>query len=245
MTAFGEVKEKMEFLLEGMEIVENFDEQIVFDQLDRSENAIWSLLLASGYLKAVKIEYRGIYRKPWFHLAVTNLETQGMFAGMFRGWFSGTASNYNGFVKAMMQDDKKAMNYYMNKVALATFSFFDTGNHASASSEPERFYHGFILELTAEQTDEYEIRSNRESGFGRYDVMMIPKDKNARKKPAIVMEFKVHDTESEDSLEDTVKAALTQIKEKEYDTELLERGINPENIRHYGFAFEGKKVLIG
>lgn len=244
-TASGEIKEKMELLLKGEQIVENFDEQIVFEQLDHNESAIWSLLLASGYLKAVDIEYRGVYRKPWFHLAITNMETAGMFAGMFRGWFAATASNYNGFVKAMLADDKKAMNYYMNKVALSTFSFFDTGKHASESSEPERFYHGFVLGLIAEQTDEYEVRSNRESGFGRYDVIMIPREGKASKKPAIIMEFKVHDAESEQSLEDTVKAALTQIEEKAYDAELLERGIAEENIRHYGFAFEGKKVLIG
>ena len=243
--ASGEIKEKMELLLEGTPIEENFDEQIVFEQLDHNENAIWSLLLASGYLKAVKIEYRGIYRKPWFHLAITNLETEGMFAGMFKGWFSGTASNYNGFVKAMLKDDKKAMNYYMNKMALATFSFFDTGKHASESSEPERFYHGFVLGLIAEQAEEYEIRSNRESGFGRYDVMMIPKEKASEKKPAIIMEFKVYDADSEQSMENTVKAALAQIEEKQYDAELIARGVKPEFIRHYGFAFEGKKVLIG
>lgn len=244
-TASGEIKEKMELLLEGTTVIENFDEQIVFEQLDHNESAIWSLLLASGYLKAVEIEYRGIYRKPWFHLAITNMETEGMFAGMFRGWFSAAASNYNGFVKAMLSDDKKAMNYYMNKVALSTFSFFDTGKHASQNSEPERFYHGFVLGLIAELSDEYEIHSNRESGFGRYDVMMIPRDVSVSKKPAIIMEFKVHDAESEQSLKDTVKAALAQIEEKAYDAELTGRGIASENIRHYGFAFEGKKVLIG
>lgn len=198
-TASGEIKEKMELLLEGTQVVENFDEQIVFEQLDHNESAIWSLLLASGYLKAVEIEYRGIYRKPWFHLAITNMETEGMFAGMFRGWFSAAASNYN----------------------------------------------GFVLGLIAELADEYEIHSNRESGFGRYDVMMIPRDWSASKKSAIIMEFKVHDAESEQSMEDTVKAALAQIEEKAYDAELTARGITSENIRHYGFAFEGKKVLIG
>ena len=145
----------------------------------------------------------------------------------------------------MLSDDKKAMNYYMNKVALSTFSFFDTGKHASQNSEQERFYHGFVLGLIAELSDEYEIHSNRESGFGRYDVMMIPRDVSVSKKPAIIMEFKVHDAESEQSLEDTVKAALAQIEEKAYDAELTGRGIASENIRHYGFAFEGKKVLIG
>ena len=161
-TASGEIKEKMELLLEGTTVIENFDEQIVFEQLDHNESAIWSLLLASGYLKAVEIEYRGIYRKPWFHLAITNMETEGMFAGMFRGWFSAAASNYNGFVKAMLSDDKKAMNYYMNKVALSTFSFFDTGKHVSQNSEPERFYYGFVLGLIAELSDEFDVEITAE-----------------------------------------------------------------------------------
>ena len=242
--ASGEIKEKMEELLQEKEIVVSFDEQIVFDQLDQDENAIWSLLMACGYLKVDQIEYRGILREPWYHLQITNLETLGMFSNMFKSWFSTSVSNYNGFMKALLQDDKKAMNYYMNKVAMATFSFFDTGKLPSENSEPERFYHGFVLGLIAEKTEEYLIRSNRESGFGRYDVMMIPKKKD-QSYPAIIMEFKVHDPEEEKTLSDTVESALNQIHEKQYDAELLAQGIAADQIRHYGFAFEGKKVLIG
>ena len=123
---------------------------MVFGQLDTDESAIWSLLLASGYLKPDAIEYRG---------------------------------------------DIEAVNYYMNKVASEIFSFFDVGGK-TGESETERFYHGFVLGLMAEQSESYEIRSNRESGFGRYDA------------------------------------------------ELIARGISKERIKHYGFAFEGKNVLI-
>lgn len=180
--ASTDIKEKMEELLQGKEIVVNFDEQIVFEQLD----------------------------------------------------------NYNQFMKALLSDDIDAMNYYMNQIIMTTFSYFDVGQN-----EPERFYHGFVLGLIADQTDIYEIRSNRESGFGRYDVMMIPKIKETKKYPAIIMEFKVRNIKREESLEDTVQTVLTQIKEKCYDAELYDRGLKKEEIHHYGFAFEGKKVLIG
>ena len=237
-----DVKESMEELLNEREIVLNFDEQIVFDQLETKENAIWSLMVVSGYLKIDKIEYRGILYVPWYHLKITNLETLGMFSEMFAGWFQNTRSNYNAFIKAMLCGNIKEMNAYMNEVALATFSSFDTGSHPSGRTQPERFYHGFVLGLLVELRDQYEVRSNRESGYGRYDVMLIPRQKNQL---AFVLEFKVYDAQEELKLEDTVQSALAQIEEKDYDTELVERGISKLQIRHYGFAFEGKKVLIG
>lgn len=241
-TSQPDVKESMEELLNEREIVLNFDEQIVFDQLETKENAIWSLMVASGYLKIDKIEYRGILHVPWYHLKITNLETLGMFSEMFAGWFQNTRSNYNAFIKAMLCGNIKEMNAYMNEVVLATFSSFDTGSHPSGRTQPERFYHGFVLGLLVELRDQYEVRSNRESGYGRYDVMLIPRQKNQL---AFVLEFKVYDAQEELKLEDTVQSALAQIEEKDYDTELVERGISKLQIRHYGFAFEGKKVLIG
>lgn len=241
-TSKPDVKEFMEELLNEREIVLNFDEQIVFDQLETKENAIWSLMVASGYLKVDKIEYRGILHVPWYHLKITNLETLGMFSEMFTGWFQNTRSNYNAFIKAMLCGNIKEMNAYMNEVALATFSSFDTGSHPSDRTQPERFYHGFVLGLLVELRDQYEVRSNRESGYGRYDVMLIPRQKNQL---AFVLEFKVYNAQEELKLEDTVQSALLQIEEKHYDTELIERGISKSKIRHYGFAFEGKKVLIG
>ena len=134
------------------------------------------------------------------------------------------------------------MNIYMNDVALATFSSFDTGKKPSEKSQPERFYHGFVLGLLVELRDRYQIRSSRESGYGRYDVMLTPV---TEVDDAIVIEFKVHESDEEESLQDTVRTALDQIKEKNYDAELLLQGIPADRIRHYGFAFEGKKVLIG
>lgn len=237
------IKEQMEELLQGKEIIVNFDEQIVFEQLNQDENAIWSLMLASGYLKAEQVEYRGLLREPWYHLKITNLETTAMFTNLFKSWFNQSRTNYNQFIKALLKNDIDALNYYMNQITMATFSYFDVDVAEGGKSEPERFYHGFVLGLIAEQTDIYEIRSNRESGFGRYDVMMIPKKRDNRY-PAVIMEFKVRNAIKEVNLEASVQAARKQIEEKNYDAELLARGFKKEEILHYGFAFEGKKILI-
>ena len=240
-SASANMKTQLEELLNGKQIIVNFDEQIIFGQLEQDENAVWSLLVASGYLKVEEIEYKGMTLEPWYHLAITNLETISMFSNMFKGWFATASANYNEFIKAMLGGNVKAMNLYMNDIALATFSSFDVGKHFSQRSQPERFYHGFVLGLLVEVRDLYEIRSNRESGYGRYDVMLIPKTKE---NDGIILEFKVKESE-EKTLEETVQMALAQIESKKYDAELLELGVSKEHIRHYGFAFEGKKVLIG
>ena len=240
-SASANMKTQLEELLNGKQIIVNFDEQIIFGQLEQDENAVWSLLVASGYLKVEEIEYKGMTLEPWYHLAITNLETISMFSNMFKSWFATASANYNEFIKAMLGGNVKAMNLYMNDIALATFSSFDVGKHFSQRSQPERFYHGFVLGLLVEVRDLYEIRSNRESGYGRYDVMLIPKTKE---NDGIILEFKVKESE-EKTLEETVQTALAQIEAKKYDTELLQLGVSKEHIRHYGFAFEGKKVLIG
>ena len=239
-----QVKESFELLLGGKEIVTELDEQIVYDQLDLEETAIWSLLLASGYLKVeekIKDESGYLSWKQLYRLKLTNFEVQVMFAHMVKNWFSKTGGDYNAFIKAMLDDDIEAMNAYMNRISMRIFSYFDVGKKSSQILEPERFYHGFVLGLLVELMDRYEIKSNRESGFGRYDVMLRPR--NIRDK-AIIMEFKVISPRKEKSLEETAQNALEQIKEKKYKEELIEVGISENNIRSYGFAFEGKNVLI-
>lgn len=242
-TAPPDIKQMMEDLISGREIVVNFDEQIVFSQLGKNKNAIWSLLMASGYLKPDKVEYKGELLEPWYHLSITNLETVSMFSNMFKGWFDSDSSNYGEFVQALLKGRLREMNIYMNDVAMSTFSYFDVGTQPSERTQPERFFHGFVLGLLAELRDIYEIKSNRESRYGRYDVMLVPKGDD-RKYNAIILEFKVFDSYDESTLEDTAQSALRQIEEKNYDAELIARGIEKERIRHYGFAFEGKKVLI-
>lgn len=237
------IKEAMEDLLSGKELVTEIDEQIVFDQLDDNMTAIWSLLLSSGYLKINQAPKDAAASNQNYHLSLTNHEVDVMFRRMIDGWFKKYTPNYNAFVKALLADDVRAMNHYINRIALETFSFFDTGKGSSALAEPERFYHGFVLGLMVDLQDNYHITSNRESGFGRYDIMLEPVE--IGQSDAIILEFKVIDPESEADLNATVNNALEQIRHKQYDAQLLARGFRPDQIRAYGFAFQGKQVLIG
>ena len=241
----GAMKKQFEELLLGNHLQVPIDEQIVYNQLDDNEDAIWSLLLASGYLKVLdydRMENLEPGEEVCYELAVTNREVQIMFEGMVKSWFKKTKGDYNDFIKAMLMKDVDAMNEYMNQMSLELFISFDTGKRASKKAQPERFYHGFVLGLMVDLKREYIVTSNRESGFGRYDVVIEPK--NPKENPAVILEFKVFNHRREASLEETVVAALAQIEEKRYDVALLAKGIPADRIYKYGFAFEGKTVLI-
>lgn len=238
-----DIKKDFEHLMQGESIHAEIDEQIVYNQLYSKDSAIWSLLLASGYLKVKNLNPHATAYGEWkeeYELELTNFEVRVMFRRMVKSWFDKASPYYNNFIKALLLDDRKAMNTYMNKVTSEMFSSFDTGTQPS-EKEPERFYHGFVLGLMVELADKYVITSNRESGFGRYDIMLEPR---AASLDAVIIEFKVQE-EEEKELSDTVRDALRQIEEKNYQANLIAKGIPEDRIRKYGFAFCGKKVLIG
>ncbi len=230
------IKMQFEDLMRHQSIVCEMDEEIIFDWLDGDEMSVWSLLLASGYVKVLRVD------GEQYELALTNYEVEKMFSKMFKTWFRKDVTSYSEFITALMLGDMENMEIYMNRVALIVFSYFDGGNQVSENTEPERFYHGFVLGLLVELEGRYIITSNRESGFCRYDVLMQPLNPED---DGIILEFKVHNPRREKSLEETVQAALKQLSEKQYQQTLLDQGIDREHIRQYGFAFEGKRVMIG
>ena len=243
-TGKAEMKKTIETLIKGGSFQTMLDEQIVFNQLGSSETALWSLLLATGYLKVVAVEMVGARKKEVFTLTLTNLEVSILFENMVNSWFrDNTRIPYNDFIKAMLLDDVDSMNEFMNDIALASFSNFDVSKSASSKDAPERFYHGFVLGLIVDLADRFTIKSNRESGFGRYDIMLKPH--NQEKDCAYIIEFKVHKPRKEKDLEQTLANALLQIEEKQYEAELTAEGVAPERIRKYGIVFRGKECLIG
>ncbi len=233
------VKKNFEDLLAGGALELEIDEQIAYSQLSTKKNAIWSLLLATGYLKVWETTFVERTGRAYYKLVLTSKEVAIMFEDMVRDWFSEN-DYYNDFIKALLLGDVAAMNTYMNRVTREMFSYFDAGRNPY--SEPERFYHGFVLGLMVELSDRYVVTSNRESGFGRYDVMLEPR--RVAEDDGILLEFKVQ-SEGEKELSDTVTQALRQIQERDYQASLAAKGVPEDRIRKYGFAFCGKEVLIG
>lgn len=228
-----ELKLDFQKLLSGESIHKVIDENIVFNELESNSESFWPLLLASGYIKA---ENTSFYGSMECDLRITNKETELLFKKMVISWFAKEEGAYNEFCRALLSDDIDDMKGYLGRILLGMTGIFDVG-----VSEPERFYHGLILGLTASLDGEYQVYSNRESGFGRSDIMIIPKGNDHN---AYVIEFKIRDKKKEKNLEETANRALQQIEEKKYETELVMRGISTERIRKYGFAFDGKKLLI-
>ena len=233
----AELKSDFEYLLCGGTVTKQINEELVYSQLNKTRDSVWSLLTMSGYLKINSINGKK------YELEIVNHETLEMFEELISNWFA-EGEKYSDFIKALLQNNLDYMNEFMNSLTVSMLSSFDTGTKPSYEAEPERFYHGFVLGLLVDLRERYAVTSNRESGFGRYDVLLEPLDKE--KDDAMIFEFKViNKRKGENDLEDTVAAALKQIEDKKYEQILLDKGVKKGRIRKYGFAFEGSRVLIG
>ena len=231
-----EIKKAFEELLNDGVIQTKIDEQLVYGEMTGNKNAIWSLLFSAGYLKPVTIEGEG--NMAVYRLKLTNHEVKDSFSLLVERWFENEGENYSYFVKALLEGNIDDMMDTMSEICEDMISTFD----GSGKAAPENLYHGLVIGLLVELRDRYEIKSNRESGLGRYDVMLRPKDK---KDNAVIIEFKSkRRSEKGKSLDELCDMALKQIEDKKYEAELLSAGFDKEKIIKLAFAFEGKEVLI-
>ncbi len=235
------IKQLAEDLLNGKSICVGIDEETVFDSLYYQKDAVWGLLLASGYLKVDGFRQNRKGKREYM-LSLTNLEVREVFDRMFSRWLDSMEYPEGDFSDALLDGDLTAMDRILNDILISSISFYDSGAKPSKSRLPENFYHGLVLGLIASLRNLYAVTSNRESGFGRYDVLLEPL---TAVDDAIILEFKVHDGKKGQDMEATVDAAIQQILHKQYAAALEAKGICRDRIRIYGFAFEGKRALAG
>lgn len=238
------LKEGFETLLRGETIEKEIREDLIFPMLDTDENAVWSLLIAAGFVRPAVSPDNHAFLKT--RLCLTNQESRLCLLNMVKSWFNTRSGNYmTDFARALVEGDLPEMNEKMQQVVLCCASSFDSGIKLSAGTVmPENFFHALTLGMLTCLSEDYLVASNRESGFGRYDVSLEPLKKGNGRHPAI-LEFKVFDAgEGDKTLCDTAARARKQIDEKAYDADLLARGFSGDSIRKYGFGFRGKEVVI-
>ena len=237
------LKRDFEELMRGGRISKIIDEQVVFSELDGRPDAVWALLLAAGYLRAPGPVPEDVVYTPR-PLELTNREVQVTFDRMVKGWFQDASDDYDDLCTAILAGDAETATDCLAEVVYACASSFDVAGRPSRRSAPERFYHGLVLGLLAKLRGRYSVESNRQSGYGRYDVALVPTDGATGTDSAAVIEFKVFDPRHEETLEDTCARALAQIEDKRYVAGLVERGISRERIHVYGMGFRGKECLV-
>ena len=229
------VEAGLETLLAGRTLDKRIDESIVLRDIAESPDAIWSFLLFTGYLKAVEVSM--IDGRQRCKLAVPNAEVGLALADMTQTWLeaqTGGEDQLQSLLDALLRGDAPVVERHLAHLVKVNLSFFDT-----AAPEPERFYHGLVVGLLAGLAKRFEVRSNRESGYGRCDVMVLPK---VAGQPGVVLELKQVDTEAGETREKAFTAALRQIRERDYAAELRERGAMP--IHQMAAVFEGKRVFV-
>ncbi|WP_238916680.1 AAA family ATPase [Clostridium sp. YIM B02555] len=228
------LKLELEDLIEGKSISKVIDDTIVMSEVEDSNENIWSFLLMSGYLKAVKTEL--VRGRLNCELKVPNEEVHIFYENLIEKWFKETLNNqkYNIMLKALITKDLEVFEEIFTDFVMKNMSYFDV-----SGKEPEKVYHAFVLGMIVYLADKYEVKSNKESGYGRYDVMLIPRDIS---KLGIIIEFKrIKDTASK-TIDEGVKEALDQIEKNKYEAELQDRGV--KNIWKLAIVFKGKRVGI-
>jgi len=227
-------QEQIEMLLAGFTITSPLNENVVLRDIEYSEQNIWSLLVFSGYLKPVKMIPQRLL--PLYELAIPNLEVYSFYEETLQSWVQQRigSKRLQRMLYALTQTDFKTFGELLKEMVLAVLSYYDT-----AGDEPERVYHAFVLGLLTHLMDRYVIRSNRESGYGRYDVLMIPHQKE---EPGFILEFKKVNRPTDSSESDAMKSALDQIQDKQYAVELREQGVR--KIWGIGVVVEGKQVWV-
>ena len=228
------VKQELETLLLGGRIEKTVDDNVVFREIEHSPETIWSFLLMSGYLKieGKKLVEGIVYGK----LIIPNKEVAYLYRQIILGWFNQSIhnDNYQMMLKSLVTGDLDLFEVIFRDFVMKSFSYFDT-----AQEQSEKVYHAFVLGLLLGLSDAYEVKSNRESGYGRYDVMLIPKDPTQL---GIVIEFKKAGALKKESLEEAAVDALAQIEQMKYTQELADRGIT--NVIQLGIAFQGKALCM-
>jgi hypothetical protein len=230
-----ELKKEMEQLIRGETIVKAIDENIVLKKVSAREDLLWSFLLMGGYLKQTPETGYGIPGKMYYTLAIPNLEVRIAYVQIIDQYFSSKIGNeeLEIMLKSLIAGDIRLFEKMLRKLVLAVFSYHDF------SGEPEKVYHALVAGLLTWISNTHEIKSNRESGYGRYDITIIPHDIT---QTGYVIEFKTVDKEDNETVETAVESALAQIEAKKYQTELIERGI--KNYKKLAIVFKGKEVTI-
>ena len=229
-----DMKLELEDLMEGKSISKVIDDNIVMSEVEDSNQNIWSFLLMSGYLKAVKTE--NIEGRLHCELKIPNKEVHIFYENLIEKWFQETMTNqkYEEMLSNLITGDIENFGYVFQEFVIDNISYFD-----ASGKEPEKVYHSFVLGMLISLSNTHEVKSNKESGYGRYDVMIIPKDIS---KIGIIIEFKKINTLSKESIEEGTLKALTQIEDMKYSQELINKGI--KNIIKIAIVFKGKEVEI-
>ena len=227
------VKEKIEQLLRDEEIEVPINLETVIVGIEQNEENIWGLLLGTGYLKVTGVVdlAMGVYK-----VKIPNYEIKFLFQNIIRDWFNDKVigNNLNTILKDLVTLKLDEFEQKFKVLVRQMFSFMDVGENTA-----ENFYHAFVLGMLVGLKDSYYVNSNRESGYGRYDIMLEPKDKNGN---SFIMEFKVYREEKEKDINDTIENAKKQIEERKYEENLQEKGFT--NITKMVFAFKGKEVKM-